>query len=230
MKVLTSVGRAQTEGGSMRPPEIKMPRPNLIVRIFFRIVREIKSLFGVESYLRNEDRSVLEQIIFPYFLNRDQYKNVLFVGCHWYTRGYNKRFEEKKNFWTIEIKPSMKKYGAKQHIIDAMQNINKHFMAGSLDLILCNGVFGWGLDARPDVEQGFQACYACLAEGGALVIGWDDIDERRPFPLEECQSLELFKPFIFPPLNTSKYVTETPYLHTYNFYVKQEHKLKETSR
>jgi SAM-dependent methyltransferase len=162
-------------------------------------------------------------------LKKDEYKNVLFVGCHWYTRGYNKIFEKKKNFWTIEIKPSMKKYGAKQHIIDDLQNLNKHFEPGSLDLIFCNGVFGWGLDARPDVEQGFQACYTCLGEGGVLVIGWDDIDERRPFRLEECQSLEQFKPFIFPPLGSSKYVTETPYLHTYNFYVKREHEANKTS-
>jgi hypothetical protein len=74
--------------------------PNLLARIFFRIVRDIKSVFGVESYLKNEDRRVLEQIIFPYFLREDTYKDVLFVGCHWYTRGYNKRFEKKKkNCW-----------------------------------------------------------------------------------------------------------------------------------
>src|SRR6266852_4115017 len=129
----------ETDGGAMRPPVTKMPTTNLILRIFFRIVRDIKSLFGIDSYLRNEDRSVLELIIFPYFLKKDEYKNVLFVGCHWYTRGYNKIFEKKKNFWTIEIKPSMKKYGAKQHIIDDLQNLSKHFKPGTLDLIFCNG-------------------------------------------------------------------------------------------
>src|SRR6516165_8978951 len=130
----------------------KMPMPNLASRFFFRLIREIKSLFGVESYLRNEDRRVLEQVIFPSFLEADRYGDILFVGCHWYTQGYNKRFEErKKNYWTIEIRPAMRKYGAKQHIVDAMQNIGKHFKPDSLDLILCNGVFGWGLDARPDV-------------------------------------------------------------------------------
>ena len=196
--------------------------PNLPARIFFRIARDIKGMFGVESYLRNEDRRVLEQIIFPYFLRGDAYRDVLFVGCHWYTRGYNKRFE-KKNYWTIEIDPSRGKYGAKQHIVDGLQNLSMHFKPGALDLILCNGVFGWGLDARADVEKAFEAGSDCLRDGGVLVIGWDDIEERRPFHLAECQSLRALRPFVFPPLGTAEYMTDTPYRHTYTFYIKHEH-------
>jgi SAM-dependent methyltransferase len=198
-----------------------MPVPNLLARLSGRIVRDMKGLFGIESYLRNEDRRVLEEIIFPFFLRAKQYQQILFVGCHWYTRGYNNRFEEKRNFWTIDIDSKRTRYGAKQHIVDDIQNMRKHFQVGTLDLILCNGVFGWGLDAKGDVEQGFQACFDCLREGGVLVIGWDDIDERRPFRLEECCSLGQFKPFPFPPLATARYVTDTPYRHTFDFYVKQ---------
>jgi hypothetical protein len=197
----------------------QMPKPNLLARIVGRIVRDVKSVFGVDSYLKTEDRRVLEQVIFPYFLHQESCRDVLFVGCHWYTKGYKKLFE-KKNYWTLEIRASMKKYGAKQHIVDGVENLCKYFKPGALDLILCNGVFGWGLDAKPDVEQAFQACFDCLREGGMMVIGWDDIEERRPFALEECQSLGQFKPFTFPPLAMAKYVTDTPYYHTYNFYAK----------
>jgi SAM-dependent methyltransferase len=206
---------------AIHAPATRMPKPNLLARIVRRIVRDIKSVFGVESYLENEDRRVLERIIFPYFLQTVTYKDVLFVGCDWYTRGYNKRFEEKKNYWTIEIAPAREKYGAKQHIIDELQNLGRHFRPGALDVILCNGVFGWGLNAKADVEQAFRACCDCLRDGGVLVIGWDDIEERCPFPLEECQSLHAFKPFVFPPLGTAEYVTDTPYRHTYTFYIKQ---------
>jgi SAM-dependent methyltransferase len=205
----------------MELPVTIMPVPNLLARLSGRIVRDMKGLFGIESYLRNEDRRVLEVIIFPFFLRAKQYQQILFVGCHWYTRGYNNRFEEKRNFWTIDIDSKRTRYGAKQHIVDDIQNMRKHFQVGTLDLILCNGVFGWGLDAKGDVEQGFQACFDCLREGGVLVIGWDDIDERRPFRLEECSSLGQFKPFPFPPLATARYVTDTPYRHTFDFYVKQ---------
>jgi SAM-dependent methyltransferase len=207
---------------TLHPDLEPMPMPNLLARTFFRIVRDIKRMFGVESYLKNEDRRVLEQIIFPYFLHEDSYEEILFVGCHWYTKGYNERFEtKKKSYWTIEIDPSREKYGAKQHIVDGLQNLSKHFKPGALDLILCNGVFGWGLDKKTDVEQAFRACCDCLREGGVLVVGWDDIEERRPFPLGECQSLRALKPFFFPPLGTAEYLTDTPYRHTYTFYVKQ---------
>jgi hypothetical protein len=199
----------------MRQSVIKLPR-----RVISRIAREIKRSFGVESWLNTEDRRVLEQIIFPYFLQRGDCKDVLFVGCHWYTKGYNRCFEESKNYWTIEPHPSRQRYGARQHIRDTLQNLCKHFKPDTLDLILCNGVFGWGLDAKPDVEQAFGASYHCLRKGGVLVFGWDDIDVRRPFHPDECQSLRQLKPFLLPPLATVKYVTDTRSRHTYNFYVK----------
>ena len=207
--------------GDARPPATTMPKPNLFTRILFRIVRDIKSIFGVASYLKNEDRRVLEQVIFPHFLDEETCQDILFVGCDWYTKGYNEWFEKNKHYWTIEIAPSRKKYGAKRHIVDGLQHLSKHFKPGALDLIVCNGVFGWGLDARIDVEQAFRACCDCLREGGVLVVGWDDIEERRPFPLEECQSLRALKPFVFPPLGTAEYMTDTPYRHTYRFYIKQ---------
>jgi thymidylate kinase len=202
-------------------PVATMPKPNAFRRVVARMIRDIKRIFGVTSYLRNEDRRILEQIILPHFLNQDSYRDILFVGCHWYTEGYNGRFEKKKNYWTIEIEPSRQKYGAKQHVVDGLQSLGKHFKPGAFDLILCNGVFGWGLDEKADVEQAFQACSDCLREGGVLLIGWDDIEERRPFLLAECQSLRALEPFAFPPLGTAEYVTDTTYRHTYTFYIKR---------
>jgi len=203
----------------MKASALTMPRRSLRARIAGRISRNLKALFHVPSFLKNEDRRVLEQVIFQYFLHSEACRDVLFVGCDWYTEGYSKWFEE-KNYWTADVDPSSRKYGARQHIVDQLQNLGRHFRTGSFDLIVCNGVFGWGLDARPDVEQAFQACYGCLREDGILIIGWDDIEERCPFPLEECRSLRAFAPFIFPPLATSEYRTDTPYRHTYTFYAK----------
>ena len=69
-----------------------------LIRVYSRIIRDIKrSTCGIESYLTTEDRWVLEQVIFPYFIQQDEYKNILFVVCHWYTKGYDISFETKKN-------------------------------------------------------------------------------------------------------------------------------------
>jgi SAM-dependent methyltransferase len=205
----------------MQAAAARMSMQDLLSRILHRSIADIKGMFGVESYLQLEDRRVLEQVMLPYFLQEDAYRDVLFVGCGWYTKGYNRHFEEKKNYWTVDINPWRKRYGAKQHIVDGLQHLDKHFSPGVLDLILCNGVFGWGLDEKADVEQAFRACRDCLREDGVLVIGWNDIEERRPFALAECQSLRAFQPFVFPPLGTSEYLTDTSYRHTYTFYIKQ---------
>jgi hypothetical protein len=110
------------------------------------VLRGVKHFFGIESFLPDADRRVLEQVIFPYFLNDKSCKTVLFVGVHWYTRGYNKRFENSKRYITIDFDPSKRKYGANEHLVDDIKNLGKHLGPLSLDLILMNGVFGWGLN------------------------------------------------------------------------------------
>jgi hypothetical protein len=115
----------------------------------------------------------------------------------------------------------MRKYGAKEHIVDKLENLATYFLPSTLDLIICNGVLGFGLNARADVEQAFDACFDSLSTGGVLLIGWNDIEERRPFgDLSDCKSLQRFAPFNFPPLHTAAYLTNTSYRHTYNFYLK----------
>jgi SAM-dependent methyltransferase len=204
----------------MPPTVLEMLEPNPLKAKAAGAVRRLKRLFGIPSYMRTEDRRVLEQVIFPYFLASTECRNVLFVGCHWFTQGYNRSFEATKSYATIDFAPDMAKFGAKRHIVDGLQNLGAHYQPGSLDLIVCNGIFGWGMDARADVEQGFEACYKALRSGGNLVVGWNDVPERRPFPIEECVSLRQFKPFPFPPLGGARYQTSTPYRHIYDFHIK----------
>lgn len=181
----------------------------------------VKALLGKASFQQTDDRRVLENIIFPYFLQQSRFRNVLFIGCEWYTKGYNHWFEShKKNLWTLEVKPWKRVFGAKQHIIGSMQDMSHHFTRDSIDLIICNGVFGWGLNDKPDVEAAFQACFYCIRPGGVLIIGWNDVEKYRPFNLEDCKSLVNFEALNFPPLQHSTYLTDTPLRHTFNFYVK----------
>ena len=162
---------------------------------------------------------MLEKEIFPYFVPLPQYSKILFVGCAWYTRGYRTLFSA-KDYQTLEIDPLESKYGAKKHITDSLENIDQHFQEGELDLIICNGVFGWGLNEKASVENALRGCFRCLRPGGILIQGWNDIPERCPFPLEECQSLKLFQPFVFPPLATAEYRVATSSRHIYSFFVK----------
>lgn len=184
-----------------------------------RPVRHMWMAAGMDLYLPSEDRRVLEQTILPGLVAQAGVKNVLFAGCGWYTRGYRRFFDE-DHYWTIDIDPEKERYGARRHIVDSLANLNRHFSPGELDAIICNGVFGWGLDAKDDVEKAFEACHACLRDEGIFILGWNDIPERRPFPLSECEALEMFRPCALPPLETSTLATATDLRHMYNFYRK----------
>ena len=190
----------------------------VIRTIVYRLKRFL--LFcGFDFYVHTDDRRVLQDIIFPYFAQHDDFSKILFVGCQWYTRGYNKVFKT-KTFWTLEIDPSQSKYGSKRHIVDSLANIRRHFGENELDLIFCTGVFGSGMDVKAEVEDAFQGCFESLREGGVFVFGWNDVPKHRPFPLEECESLKLFTPYVFPPLSSSHYLTDTSNRHIYDFYTK----------
>jgi hypothetical protein len=59
-----------------------------------------------------------------------------------------------------------------------------------------------------------------LRAGGYFVFGWDDIPARTPVPLDAIAALNRFERFPMPVLGSWRYLTETPYRHTYDFYRK----------
>ena len=176
---------------------------------------------GIDIYKRTDDRRVLEQIILPYFAKRKECVTVLFVGCDWYTRGYRRIFDG-KNFWTLEIDPKKKCYGAKLHIVDSVTNVTSHFRENELDLIVCNGVVGFGLNEIDEFDKAIHGCFVCLRQGGSFVLGWNDTPWLRPFPLDASTSLRKFSRSVFPPLAAFRVLTANPNRHTYDFYARCE--------
>ena len=173
----------------------------------------------IDLGIRTADRKMLEQDILPFFARDDSYHNILFVGCEWYTRKYNKMFLQ-RNYWTMEMNPELAPYGGAQHIISKIETIGAHFEANSLDLVVCNGVFGWGLDQKTDIEQAFAGIFKCLKPGGVFLLGWNDVPEHSPVPLADLESLGKFKTWMFPPLAASNVLASEATQHRYNFYQK----------
>ena len=180
--------------------------------------RVLRKRLGLPTPLNTEDRRVLEQAIFPYYADDPAFATVLFVGCNTYTSHYQRRYFAGKNFWTIEPDAALQKFGAAQHVVAPLEEVGQHFKPQFFDVIICNGVFGWGLDRAAQCEAAFSQCYTCLREDGHLVFGWDDIPRRTPIALDEVPSVRRFRHFTFPPLGTWRYLTETPYRHTFDFY------------
>ncbi len=175
---------------------------------------------GLETRVDTEDRRLLEALILPACAARDECRRVLFVGCAAYTRGYERLFPGCE-YLTIDPAPRRRRYGAMRHIVAGLQDLDRHVAPGALDLVVCNGVFGWGLDTRADCDAAFAACGRALRPGGVLLLGWNDIPSRRPFPPETLAALQAFEPCCVPGLGATRVPTRTRNRHTFDAYARR---------
>ena len=179
------------------------PRRQLLIALFTEygyLQRFICRRLRLPASIDTLDRRVLERIILPGYLADPRIRRVLFVGCDNYTTHYEQRFFASHDYWTIEPNPKMRRYGAKQHVIAPLERLTDHFSPGFFDLIICNGVYGWGLDGAEQCKIALANCRTCLAPGGHHLIGWDDIPPHRPAVLlSEAASLAGFDQFQFSP-------------------------------
>lgn len=167
-----------------------------------------------------EDRRLLETVILAQLRDDPEVRRLLFIGCEWYTKPYERLFTS-KDYWTLEIDPDKRRYGARHHVADALRNLAHHAPADYFDAVVCNGVFmRTAIETREDAEASFAACRHCLRPGGLFVLGWNDTAELRPYPPSESPELAKLKRAVFAPLATDEYATATSYRHTYTFFRK----------
>jgi hypothetical protein len=170
------------------------------------------------------DRILLEDKIIPHYASSDSCNRILFIGCAWYTKFYEYLFMGKE-YWTIEPDFGRSQYGSKKHHIqDTLQNLSFYVDSDFFDLIIYTGVFGWGIDTKPDAELAFEQCYRSLSQSGTLVFGWNDIPEHKPFDaISESIELQKFHPICFPPLQTHHYMMDDDnFKHVFNFFSKSK--------
>ena len=183
-------------------------------------LRAVRYALGLPTPMRTEDRRVLEQVIFPYYASRADIRSVLFVGCQWYTRHYGRTFFPTHDYWTIEPDEKARKYGGRRHVVAPLERLDAFFPEGRFDLIVCNGVYGFGLDAPEQCEIALGHCHSRLRQDGHMVFGWNDVPACGPVPLASIQSLARFRRYTFPAFGSWRYATATPYRHIYDFYRK----------
>jgi hypothetical protein len=206
--------------------EILMPRIERIIPGARNALRDfLRARFPsvnrrISTFHLSEDRQFLETRILTYLRDEQAINRILFVGCDWYTKHYE-RFFKSKDYWTLEIDPAKRQYGARQHIVDALRNLEQHVPRDYFDAIVCNGVFmKTAIETREEAEPSFQACIGCLRKGGWYILGWNDTDELRPYPPSESAALRVLVRTAFPSVGTSEHRTDTSYRHTYTFFNK----------
>jgi SAM-dependent methyltransferase len=185
-----------------------------------KITKWFIDTFQVDFFLGTRDRTVLEGKILPWLSAQSSVRRVLFVGCEWYTYGYKKWFRA-DTYWTLDHNPRKKLFGSpRRHLIDSMANLAEHFKPESLDLIICNGVFGWGLDTPTDIDAAFSAVQRSLRPGGLFLLGWNDVPNHCPVPLEDIVALRALSPAILEPLGVTQFRVQSSKRHVYNLYIK----------
>lgn len=182
-----------------------------------RISQGVRRKLGFQVRLRTRCRIVLEEEILPRLAAIEGTRRVLFVGCDYYTSHYAGYFPGAE-FITIEPRPTKAKYGGTRHFVGYMEEIAGLLEKESVDLVVCNGVYGWGLDRRQDIERAFAASHHVLRPGGLFLLGWNDCEERRPVPLESIGALAKFEKWNYPGTGSSRIETGSETCHVYDFY------------
>jgi SAM-dependent methyltransferase len=173
---------------------------------------------AVSDFHRQPDRMLLETVILDELALDPKVERILFVGCDWYTQPYGRMFRD-KTYWTLDIDPDKRRFGAAHHLTGRLRDLHDHAPAAFFDAIVCNGVFmTTAIETFEEAEPSFEACLNCLRPGGWFVLGWNDTDALRPYFPSESPTLQRFDPVAFPRIDAHEIPTPTEYRHTYTFF------------
>lgn len=189
--------------------------------LYYALLRLSAGIFGFKPRHRAKDRRILDERILPRLAENPRFARVLFVGCDWYTEHVEGLFAAPgRAYATIEIDPGRAGHGARRHIVGALADLGHHFSLGSLDLIVCNGVIGWGLNDPAQIERSMAACATALSPGGVLLLGWDDVPEKLPLSIDRIQALRALRPVVPEGFDQPVIETATYTRHTFGFWQK----------
>ena len=183
--------------------------------------RKLLDILPGRSAIRSADRRLLEETVLPGYAADSTLRSLLFVGCDWYTQDYVEVFAPgRQRFVTVDIDPAKARFGSPGHRVAPMQEIDRHFAPGSIDVIVANGVYGFGIDDRRELAAAFAAAREVLRPGGTLVLGWNDVPALAPFDPQALAGEAGFEPSPASPLGAWRTATDTPLRHTYDSYAR----------
>lgn len=163
------------------------------------------------------DRRLLDRIL-EHYAGTHGFERILFVGCKKYNAKHRALFADRA-YTTIDPNPEVARFGGSRHIVGRIEDAETHLGHGSVDLVVINGVIGFGLDDPAAMERAFAACHAILRPGGQLVLGINEL--LGVVDLATVKELARFAPFAFAALGADRVTVTTPFrerTHTFAFY------------
>lgn len=94
-----------------------------------------------------------------------------------------------------------------------------YYDAGFFDVIIANGLIGFGLDSRSDFDLLLGGAAQVLKPGGLFILGYNDKPERLGYNIRDTANFSLFEEFVpdIPGMDTSSRRIDDGYDHTYVF-------------
>lgn len=169
-----------------------------------------------------DDRAILEKAIFRELYVARRYRQILFVGCSEFTSWYPELFENTPvAFDTVDSDPEKAPFGSpRRHFVRSFESLSDMaVLRETYDLVVLNGVFGYGIDTSTSKKTALDTAGALLEIGGAMVIGYGD----RPDDGDLDPGLidpAVFAPTTIPGLTTTKHRSTHINGHTFVCYTK----------
>lgn len=148
----------------------------------------VKDIRNARRVRRNPGRIALVNEILPMYARLGG--RILWIGCRRYTKSYGALLGRYGGeCWTTDIEASHARWGeAGRHFTCDVVEIDKLIPSEAFDSVLCNGVFGFGVDARASQLAALEAMCTVLKPGGRLLLGWNTDRVEDPASFDFVQS------------------------------------------
>lgn len=188
-------------------------------RALFRLSPVLAERCGAHFRLDTPSRAFLEASIFGY-LNRlaaagPEPQQLLFLGVDKHNWHYPRLL--RADFHSLDISPRNAVYGRPgRHWTGDALEMAAHYGPDAFDVVVANGLLGFGIDGEAALRRLLAQCHQVLKPGGLLVLGYNDLPERTPFPVVVDDGLEEFVPAI-DGMTASRHMVDDCYRHVYCF-------------
>jgi hypothetical protein len=181
--------------------------------VYGRLQPRSRRIFG-------DARRVLEQVIFPAIYTDTSVRTVLFVGVGPYTSWYPTVFRTRPHltFSTVDSDPQAARWGVRgRHRVARLESLaDEPGHRDAYDLVIANGLFGFGTDSEQANAAVVDACHAVLKPGGRLLIGYSEPGTFDP----RLVDLARFQPTRVPGLRVERYLTRNENRHSFACFTK----------
>jgi hypothetical protein len=142
----------------------------MMVSLINRLVREFKD----RRILRLPSRIFLEATVIP-ALARAGRRRMLSVGTRSYNRTlYQRCVAEGIAVWSIDLDPAAAAYGAPAgHFVGSICDVDKLATGTAFDVIVFNGVLGWGVNTPEDALTALAAIKTVASPDALMFLGWN---------------------------------------------------------